>query len=127
LLQGGRVERATKEGDVSEIQLSWVDAGCSVFCGASWQSAGDELWRTVALRVTPRGGKTQQLLPGDHARFELDGQRYVFVLEHASLPSPRPGDPPPADVQLCGRAIWSLYRDGLIIDLQKAGEAPTHG
>jgi hypothetical protein len=121
LLADGRVDRVDA---ISDISLSWTDAGCPAFCDESCPAKSDGLWRVVALRVTPRGGKPQQLLPGDHARFEIGNKPYVFVLEHALVPRAPAEHPPPPDMPLCGRAIWSLYRDGVVIDLAKAGQAP---
>jgi hypothetical protein len=112
LLPGGEVERASE--NAPEIDLSWVDVGCSARCGEDWRDAGDELWHAVALKVSASGVREQQVLPGERIDIDIDGRRYVFVLEVSERPSARPGDPLPPGAQLCGRALWSLYREGLM-------------
>jgi hypothetical protein len=112
LLGGGEVERAPE--NAPEIDLSWVDVGCAGRCGEDWRDAGDELWHVVALKVSAGAVREKQVLPGERIDIDIDGQRYVFVLEVSERPTARPGDPLPPGAQLCGRALWSLYREGLM-------------
>jgi hypothetical protein len=55
-------------------------------------------------------------------RLDIGGKRYVLALETAAMPSARPHQAPPSGRALCGRAQWSLYREGLIIDVKKSGD-----
>jgi hypothetical protein len=123
LRNDGVVERASRDL-LPEVELTWFNANCQAFCGAYWKQAGDELWRTVALRVRAKGAKTTDLLPGDRMRFDIDGQRYILALENAAMPQGLQHTPLPKDTELCGRALWTLYRNGVVIDVEKAGDAP---
>jgi hypothetical protein len=45
------------------------------------------------------------------------------VLDHASLPSAAPDQPLPGDLELCGRAVWWLFRDGVVTEFDAARDA----
>jgi hypothetical protein len=120
LHKGGSVETAPRIP--LQIELKWVEAGCGSFCDGTWRDPWDEYWHSVAVQVGVSGkNELKTTLPGERAQLEIDGVPYIFALEFAHIAKPPSESPVPAGQELCGRALWMLYREGVWQELNENG------
>jgi hypothetical protein len=104
----------TPPGDELGFSLRWKDAGCAP-CAAPPENGGF-MQRTVAIEVTlATDGSKHTLLPGQPLSLDLGGRQYTFVVDSAELPVVE------GQNSLCGIAVWYLYRDGMLVELNPDG------
>ena len=110
LLQNGSA--LTSDGDLSEIELSWREAGCAV-CS---EPAAAKLVEFVVSSAS--GEAAIAALPGETVALRIGGEPYFFRSSGTWRPDPQPG--------YCGFGFWSIYRKGFWEQLDPSKELASH-